>query len=101
MSTTNSQTARVLVTGASGNNGHRLVRELNDDRGPEDVTVVAAVRNELKAEGFAAQGIETVIVDLDDVDSVRAAVASRHGFSSKRQCDSASADRSELHDPAS
>jgi nucleoside-diphosphate-sugar epimerase len=59
MSTTNGQTARVLVTGASGNNGHRLVRELNDDRGPEDVTVVAAVRNELKAEEFAALAAST------------------------------------------
>jgi len=66
--------ARVLVTGATGNNGRRVVRELHDDGGPENVTVVAAVRDGAKAAEFTAQDIETVTLDLDHVDSVRAAM---------------------------
>jgi uncharacterized protein YbjT (DUF2867 family) len=66
--------ARVLVTGATGNNGRRVVRELHDNGGPENVTVVVAVRDQTKAAEFTDKGIETVTLDLDDVDSVRAAV---------------------------
>jgi len=75
MSIITRKNARVLVTGATGNNGSRVVRELHDDPGADGVKVVADVRNEAKAEGFNARGIETIIVDLDSVASVRAAVA--------------------------
>jgi len=65
---------RVLVIGATGSIGGPVVRELSGQPGSDGLQVVAAVRNPQKAAAFRAQGVETVTLDLDDVDSVRAAV---------------------------
>jgi NAD(P)H dehydrogenase (quinone) len=65
---------KALIIGATGAVGSPLVRELADNPGPDNVHVVAAVRDGKKAEEFRRQGIQTVPLDLNSVESVRAAV---------------------------
>jgi NAD(P)H dehydrogenase (quinone) len=73
MTNENNKKSRVLVIGSTGSIGGPVVRELADDPG-SGVEVVAAVRSPEKAAAFQARGIETVMLNLDDVESVRAAV---------------------------
>jgi NAD(P)H dehydrogenase (quinone) len=65
---------KALIIGATGAVGRPLVRELADNPGPDNVRAVAAVRDGKKAEEFRRQGIQTVLLDLNSVESVRAAV---------------------------
>jgi NAD(P)H dehydrogenase (quinone) len=71
---TDKNSSRVLVIGATGSIGRQVVKELHDLSSNSGVKVVAAVRSKDKADAFDAQGIETVTLDLENVDSVRAAL---------------------------
>jgi len=64
----------VLIIGATGSIGNSVVRELTTDSRPETVRVVAAVRDEEKAETFREEGIDTAQLDLNEIDTVRAAL---------------------------
>ncbi len=55
--------ARTLITGATGQVGGKTIDFLLSEK---DVEVVAAVRSLEKAKAFAAKGIATVVLDLDD-----------------------------------
>ena len=54
---------KILITGATGQVGSKTIDCL---LGANDVEIVAAVRSPEKAAGFAARGIATVVLDLDD-----------------------------------
>ncbi len=54
---------RVLITGATGQVGSKTIEFLLPNK---EVEIVAAVRSPAKAAAFAARGIATVILDLDD-----------------------------------
>jgi len=54
---------RILVTGATGQVGSRTIGYLAER---DDVEIVAAVRSAAKAAPFAARGMATVLLDLDD-----------------------------------
>jgi NAD(P)H dehydrogenase (quinone) len=62
----------VLVTGATGRIGGHLVDALRDDPA---VDLRAAVRRPEQAEQFAATGVQTVHLDLDDYDGFAQALA--------------------------
>ena len=55
--------SKILITGATGQVGGRTLDYL---RSHSEVEIVAAVRSPAKAASFNAQGIATVILDLDD-----------------------------------
>jgi len=55
--------SRVLITGATGQVGSKTIEFLLPNK---EVEIVAAVRSPAKAAAFAAKGIATVILDLDD-----------------------------------
>ncbi|MEM6821160.1 MAG: NmrA family NAD(P)-binding protein [Verrucomicrobiota bacterium] len=59
----------ILVIGATGKVGGEVVRLLQQEEG---IHVIAAVRHPDKASPFEEQGIETRIVDLDDVNTLPA-----------------------------
>ena len=54
---------KILITGATGQVGSKTIDLLLKDK---EVEIVAAVRSPEKAAGFAARGIATVLLDLDD-----------------------------------
>jgi len=59
----NGKKSKVLITGATGQVGGKTIEFLL----PHDhVEIIAAVRTHEKAAAFAARGISTVILDLDD-----------------------------------
>jgi uncharacterized protein YbjT (DUF2867 family) len=64
-------TATVLVTGATGTIGSGLIPELQ----AADVSVRALVRDAAKATALRAQGVQTVLGDLDRPETLDAAVA--------------------------
>ena len=55
--------SKVLIIGATGQVGSRTIDFLLNE---QDVEIVAAVRSPEKATAFAARGIATVVLDLDD-----------------------------------
>lgn len=61
----------ILITGATGRTGNRAATEL----AKRGIPVRALVRNAAKAETLAAAGVEIVVGDASDSDSVRAALA--------------------------
>ena len=61
---------KVLVTGATGNVGSRVVRELRK----RDANVRAFVRDPGKAAGMPGEGVELVVGDFADAASVRRAM---------------------------
>ncbi len=63
--------SKILVTGATGGTGGHAVRTLRD-KGHE--VRVLGRQNDSKAEALRALGVETVVGDLLDIDSVRAAL---------------------------
>jgi NAD(P)H dehydrogenase (quinone) len=65
--------SRILVTGATGNVGGRVLNRLYDDARTHDV-VVAGVRNSEKGAKLESRGIPTVHLDFDDPASVVAAM---------------------------
>lgn len=52
---------RILVAGANGNTGRRVVRRLRD--GPHEP--LAMIRDEAQAPSFGEEGVETVLADLE------------------------------------
>lgn len=60
----------VLVIGATSSVGSLLVRELTEDPGPQNVRVRAAVRRPAQAEALAKEGIESVHLDLNRVETI-------------------------------
>ena len=60
---TNISRAKVLITGATGQVGGRTLECL---RAHDGIEIVAAVRSPGKAAAFAAKGIASVVLDLDD-----------------------------------
>lgn len=60
---TNEQRPKTLITGATGQVGSRAIGYLSSESAVE---IIAAVRSPEKAAPFAARGIGTVILDLDD-----------------------------------
>ena len=64
---------RVAITGANGNIGRRLIRNLIDE-GEKDI--VALVRSELAAQRITDEGIDVDIqvVNYDDANGIRSAV---------------------------
>jgi len=65
---------RVLVLGATGQVGGEVVRRLKADPGPEGIRVIAATRSKEKKAQFEKDGVEAVLLDLDDVSSLPAAL---------------------------
>jgi uncharacterized protein YbjT (DUF2867 family) len=63
-------TTTVLVTGATGTIGSRLIPELQ----AAGVSVRALVRNAAKAAALQAQGVRTVLGDLDQPETLDAAL---------------------------
>jgi NAD(P)H dehydrogenase (quinone) len=61
----------ILVLGATGKVGGETVRQL---QAAGDSRVLAAIRSPNKAEPFQAQGIETVVLDLDQPDTLAPAL---------------------------
>lgn len=57
----------VLVLGATGKVGGEVVNQLIDD---EDINVIAATRSPEKAQAFKDKGIESVILDLNNPDTI-------------------------------
>ncbi|MEO1465169.1 MAG: NAD(P)H-binding protein, partial [Cyanobacteria bacterium J06633_1] len=53
----------ILVLGATGKVGGEVVKQLQDN---PDVNVVAATRSPEKVQDFQNQGIDSVILDLDN-----------------------------------
>ncbi|MFK3923484.1 SDR family oxidoreductase [Serratia liquefaciens] len=62
---------RVLITGATGQIGGDTLRNLQADT---TIALVAAVRSPKKAEPFTAQGINTVIMDFDQEETLAPAL---------------------------
>ena len=60
---------KVLVLGATGVVGSRVVALLQEDGGALNVEVVAAVRRQSAADKFAEQGVATRHLDFDDMES--------------------------------
>src|SRR3970040_1134511 len=60
----------ILVTGATGNVGHPIARQL----AAEGHRVRALVRDPERARGLLPEGVEAVPGDVTDAESVRAAV---------------------------
>jgi uncharacterized protein YbjT (DUF2867 family) len=61
---------KILISGATGTTGGAVVEELK----AKGVPFVAAVHSKKKVEQFADQGIEAVVVDLGDPDSIEQAL---------------------------
>lgn len=57
----------VLITGATGQIGREIIRNLAND---DSITLIAAVRSVAKAELFENQGIRSVIFDFDKEDTL-------------------------------
>lgn len=57
----------ILVLGATGKVGGEVVSQLADVKG---VKVIAATRSQKKAQTFKDRGIESVILDLDNPDTI-------------------------------
>jgi uncharacterized protein YbjT (DUF2867 family) len=70
-------TRRILITGATGQVGGKTLERLLEEK---DIEVVAAVRSEQKAAAFAARGIATVVLDLDDEGTHRSALEGVHSL---------------------
>lgn len=62
--------SRILITGATGTTGGAVAAELHS-RG---IPFIAAVHSEKKAEELASQGMETVMMDMDDPVSLERAL---------------------------
>ncbi|MEM9008188.1 MAG: NmrA family NAD(P)-binding protein [Cyanobacteria bacterium P01_F01_bin.86] len=62
---------KILVLGATGKVGRETLRQLQL---AEDNHPIAAVRSEEKAQALQAQGFETVILDLDQPDTLKPAL---------------------------
>lgn len=65
----------ILVTGAAGQLGQRVLHHLTETYGVAPATIVAASRDPQKLAAFAAKGIATRKVDFDDTASLSAAFA--------------------------
>ena len=65
----------ILVTGAAGQLGQRVLHHLTETYGVAPATIVAASRDPQKLAAFAAKGIATRKVDFDDAASLSAAFA--------------------------
>lgn len=63
----------ILVTGATGHLG-RLVIDSLLERGAEPSSIVAGVRDLVKASDIAARGVRTAVVDYDRPDTIAAAL---------------------------
>jgi nucleoside-diphosphate-sugar epimerase len=66
---------KILVTGAAGFIGARLVEKLADQSG---ALVTALVRDSNKAESLQARGVRTIVTDLSDRRRVESAVEGQH-----------------------
>jgi NAD(P)-dependent dehydrogenase (short-subunit alcohol dehydrogenase family) len=63
-------TAKILVTGATGNTGSEIVKQL----AAQAVSVRALVRNPAKAEAINLPDVEIVSGDFDDINSLTSAL---------------------------
>ena len=63
--------ANILVLGATGKVGGEVVNQLVDNK---DVNVIAATRSPDKAQAFKEKGIDSVILDLDNPDTIAPAL---------------------------
>ena len=61
----------ILVLGATGKVGGEVVTQLIDNK---DVNVIAVTRSPDKAQAFKEKGIDSVILDLDDPDTIAPAL---------------------------
>ena len=61
----------ILVLGATGKVGGEVVSQLVDN---ESVNVIAAIRSPKKAQAFKDKGIDSVILDLDNPDTIAPAL---------------------------
>lgn len=66
-------TSRILITGATGNVGSRVLTKLFDDRQTREL-VVAAARNPEKRAKLESRGVRTVHFDFDDTASMESAM---------------------------
>lgn len=62
----------ILVTGATGNLGSAVIEQLLKNKSPEEIVCLA--RNEDKAQTLRDKGIQVIIGDLDDMESLQKAV---------------------------
>lgn len=69
---TNQSHMKTLITGATGQVGNRTINWLLPH---EDIEIIAAIRSSAQATQFAARGIATVHLDLDDETTQPAALA--------------------------
>ena len=61
----------ILVLGATGKVGGAVVEQLVEN---EEINVVAATRSSEKVQAFKDQGINSVILDLDNPDTIAPAI---------------------------
>lgn len=69
----NSDENVILVTGATGQIGKRVVNELKKPE-VQNLRVIAAVRTQEKAASLKTQGVETVLMDLDKPETIEPAL---------------------------
>ena len=70
-------TRKILITGATGQVGSRTIDGLLEEK---DIEIVAAVRSPEKAALFTTKDIATVILDLDDENTLRPALEGVHSL---------------------
>ncbi|MBN9410034.1 MAG: NmrA family NAD(P)-binding protein [Burkholderiales bacterium] len=67
--------SRILVTGATGTVGGALIARLLSDPRATGHTLLATARSEAQRRAFAAKGVECVVFDYRDPNTVRACMA--------------------------
>lgn len=75
METTNETNPVVLVLGATGKNGRLIVEELQRDTASQQVRIRVSARKQEQIEQFKAEGLDAVLLDLDNPETFPPALA--------------------------